>query len=58
MRRRAGAGLPQVTSPEHTPTILLSRSGEMITILQKGAGTAFGVALPLGGPQNRKPRTF
>jgi putative transposase len=23
--------------------------------LQKGGGTAFGEALPLGGPQNREP---
>jgi putative transposase len=27
-------------------------------ILQKGGGTAFGEALPLGGPQNREPRTL
>lgn len=28
-----------------------------LNILQKGGGTAFGEALPLGGPQNREPRT-
>ena len=29
-----------------------------LNILQKGGGTAFGEALPLGGPQNREPRTL
>jgi putative transposase len=27
-----------------------------LNILQKGGGTAFGEALPVGGPQNREPR--
>jgi putative transposase len=26
-----------------------------LNILQKGGGTAFGEALPLGAPQNREP---
>jgi putative transposase len=29
-----------------------------LNILKKGGGTAFGEALPLGGPQNREPRTL
>lgn len=29
-----------------------------LNILQKGGGTAFGEALPLGGPKNREPRTL
>lgn len=29
-----------------------------LNILKKGGGAAFGEALPLGGPQNREPRTL
>ena len=29
-----------------------------LNILKKGGGTAFGEALPLGGPENREPRTL
>jgi putative transposase len=29
-----------------------------LNILKKGGGTAVGTALPLGGPQNREPRTL
>jgi putative transposase len=29
-----------------------------LNILKKGGGTAFGEALPIGGPENREPRTL